>query len=259
MITAALLARGLLAALIVGFVTSSIRSWIDRVFLVIMLAGIVGLPIKVAIQVNLIVLALAALFHVLRNGKSMKEAVPPGSHEWLMIVVSAILGGIAGRMLFMAVAPRVLLAVLGVYAVLVGLRILFIKPVPEKPAPAHAAFLAPVSLAGGVLTGLLSAGGKPFMVPAYNYVMGHHPKRAYVLASLGVVAGALASVAVQLVLPGSFTLDQFLFAAYEFAIVTAVALVVNRFWTEKLARIVNLSIVPILMLVGTRFLMTALR
>jgi len=83
-ITLPLLLKGLLAALIVGFVTSSIRSWVDRVFLVIMLTGIVGLPIVQAIQINLIVIALAALMALIRQRKQLHGAVPPGSHEWLL-------------------------------------------------------------------------------------------------------------------------------------------------------------------------------
>lgn len=259
MMSSAILLKGLIAALIVGFVTSSIRSWIDRVFLVIMLITIVGLPIKEAIQVNLLVLAFSALFHVIRNGKQLKAAVPAGSSEWLIIVISAGIGGILGRLLNNTAAPTVLMGTLGVYASLVGLRILFIKPISEKEKKAHPALLLPVSLAGGFLTGLISAGGKPFIVPAYNNAMGHHPKRAYVLASLGVVAGAFASLLTQIFLPGSFSTDQVLLALYEFVLVTLVALLVNKVWTEKLAKIVNLTISPILILVGIKFLVTIVK
>ena len=67
MLSTAILLKGLIAALIVGFVTASIKSWVDRVFLVIMLVGIVGLPIAEAIVVNLGVVALAALLMVIRQ------------------------------------------------------------------------------------------------------------------------------------------------------------------------------------------------
>ncbi len=40
-----LLLKGLLAAMIVGFVTASIQSWVDRFFLVILLISLIGLPI----------------------------------------------------------------------------------------------------------------------------------------------------------------------------------------------------------------------
>lgn len=259
MISIPILFKGLIAAMIVGFVTSSIRSWIDRVFLVIMLITIVGLPIKEAIQVNLLVLAFSALFHILRNGNQLKNAISASSSEWQIIIISASIGGILGRVVNNSVGPTVLMGILGFYAILVSMRILFIKPMPEKETKAHPALLSPVSFAGGFLTGLISAGGKPFIVPAYNNAMGHHPKRAYALASLGVIAAAFASIVTQAALPGSFSAGQLLLALYEFILVTLIALLVNKFWTEKLAKIVNLTIAPILMLVGIKFLSSLLK
>ncbi len=254
-----ILLKGLVAAIIVGFVTSSIRSWIDRVFLVIMLIGIVGLPIKQAIEINILVVGLAALFHVLRQKHGFRNHVPAGSNEWYIIVVSAALGGILGRFAGDAVSSKLLLGTLGVYAMLTGLRILIIKPLPEREAKAHPASLAPVGLAGGFFTGLLSAGGKPFIVPAYNNAMGHHPQRAYFLASVGVVAGSWASIATQFIALQTPAGATVLLAIYEFTIVTIVALIVNRFWTEKLAKVVNLTIAPILIVVGIKFLLSAVR
>jgi len=259
MITSALLLKGLAAAIIVGFVTSSIRSWIDRVFLVIMLVGIVGLPIKQAIEINILVVGLAALFHVLRQKHAFRNHVPAGSDEWFIISISAALGGILGRLAGNDASPKLLLGLLGVYAMLTGLRILIIKPLPEREEKAHPALLAPVGLAGGFFTGLLSAGAKPFIVPAYNNAMGHHPQRAYFLASVGVVAGAWASIATQFIAFQSPDSTTVLLALYEFSLVTIVALIVNRFWTEKLAKIVNLTIAPILIAVGIKFLLSAIR
>ncbi len=47
-------------------------------------------------------------------------------------------------------------------------------------------------------------------------------------------------------------------ALYEFILVTAVALIVNKFWSQKLNKIVNLIIAPLLILVGLRFILMAL-
>jgi uncharacterized membrane protein YfcA len=257
-ITVPLLLRGLLAALIVGFVTSSIRSWVDRVFLVIMLTGIVGLPIVQAIQINLIVIALAALLALLRQRKQLHGAVPPGSHEWLLITIPALLGGVAGRVIANQIKPTILLGLLGVYAILVGLRIFIIKPLSEKETKAHPSWFIPVSLGSGLLTGLISAGGKPFAVPLYNNAMGHHPQKAYALATVAVVTAAWTALGTQLVLALP-SWSQLILALYEFVLVTVVALIVQKFWTEKLAKIVNLTIAPILILVGIRFLLVAIR
>lgn len=257
-ITVPLLLRGLLAALIVGFVTSSIRSWVDRVFLVIMLTGIVGLPIVQAIQINLIVIALAALLALLQQRKQLHGAVPPGSHEWLLITIPALLGGVAGRVIANQIKPTMLLGLLGVYAILVGLRIFIIKPLSEKETKAHPSWFIPVSLGSGLLTGLISAGGKPFAVPLYNNAMGHHPQKAYALATVAVVTAAWTALGTQLVLALP-SWSQLILALYEFVLVTVVALIVQKFWTEKLAKIVNLTIAPILILVGIRFLLVAIR
>ncbi len=53
--TLLLLIKVLVASLIVGFVTASIKSWVDRVFLVILLTSLVGLPIQQSITINLVV------------------------------------------------------------------------------------------------------------------------------------------------------------------------------------------------------------
>ena len=256
-LTLPLLLRGLLAALIVGFVTASIRSWVDRVFLVIMLTGIVGLPIVQAIEINLLVVSLAALTALLRQRKQLHGAVPPGSHEWLLITIPAVLGGVVGRLLANQLKPAVLLGTLGIYAILVGLRIFIIKPLSEKETKAHPSWFVPVSLGSGLLTGIISAGGKPFAVPLYNNAMGHHPQKAYALATVAVVSAAWAALGTQLAI-GLPDWSILVFAVYEFVLVTLVALVVQKFWTEKLAKVVNLSIVPILIFVGLRFLLAAI-
>lgn len=257
MITGVLLIKGLIAALIVGFVTSSIRSWVDRVFLVIMLVSIVGLPINQAITVNLMVIALASGLMLIRQGRVLRSSIPTGKSEWLLIVIPAIIGGLTGRLISASYSSTVLLAILGIYAILVGLRIFVIKPLKERETKAHPVWFAPVSLISGLLTGLISAGGKPFAVPAYNNAMGHHPQRAYAFASLGVMAAALTALTGQFAFIAAPSVNEMLLALYEFVLITAVALIVNKVWSEKLNKIVNLSIAPVLIVVGIRFLMMA--
>ena len=258
MLTGIILVKGLIAAIVVGFVTASIRSWVDRVFLVIMLVGIVGLPIGEAIIVNLTVVGLAALLMVIRQRKVLRGAVPAGGLEWMLIIIPAIVGGIAGRFIGAAVAPKFLLAALGAYAILVGLRIVFIKPLPERQTKAHPAWFVPVSLGSGFLSGFISAGGKPFVIPAYNNAMGHHPQRAYAFASLGVVTASWTAIATQAVFVATPVAADLILSVYEFVLVTLVAIIANKFWSERLNKIVNLTIAPILIIVGIRFLVMAL-
>jgi hypothetical protein len=95
-------------------------------------------------------------------------------------------------------------------------------------------------------------------VPAYNNAMGHHPQRAYAFASLDVVAATWAALATQFAFVAIPATSDLLLALYEFALVTAVALIVSRFWSEKLNKIVNLAIAPILIVVGVRFVVMAI-
>lgn len=256
-LNAAILLKGLIAAIIVGFVTASIKSWVDRVFLVIMLVSIVGIPIRAAIAVNLGVVALAALLMVIRQRKMLQNAVPGGGTDWYLVVIPAVFGGIGGRLLSAQLSPSFLIGALGIYAILVGLRILTIKPLPERETKAHSAWITPVGFGSGLLTGILSAGGKPFAVPLYNNAMGHHSQRAYAFASLGVASAAFAAVATQFAVFGAPAGSELMLSVYEFVLVTIMAMVVNKFWTEKLNKVVNLIIAPILIVVGIRFIIMA--
>lgn len=76
------------------------------------------------------------------------------------------------------------------------------------------------------------------------------------MATVAVVAGSWAALATQVSIAVP-SWQQLVLALYEFAIVTAVALWVQKFWTQKLSRVVNLTIAPILILVGIRFLWMA--
>ncbi|RMF00977.1 MAG: sulfite exporter TauE/SafE family protein [Chloroflexi bacterium] len=248
-----LLIQGLIAGVIVGFVTGSIKSWVDRFFLVILLVSMMGLPIGRAITINLIVVGLAAVMMVLRQSDALLSV----RHHWAMIVVSAVVGGVIGRLLGMAASASALLGVLGIYAILVGARLVLIKPVPERESKAHPAWLAPVAFAGGILAGFLSAGGKPFKVPVYNWALGHHPMRAYALAALGVSTAAWAAIGAQIAVGQSLSPADLLLAMYEFVIITLTALGVAKFWSPKLNKIVALIVAPILVLVGIRFLWIA--
>lgn len=249
-----LLIKVLLASLIAGFVTASIKSWVDRFFLVILLTGLVGLPIQRSITINLVVVALAALMMALRQGQVLKSV----REDWAMLILPAALGGMLGRLLGLQTPARSLLIVLGAYAILAGLRMAFIKPLPARDDKAHPAWQAPVAFLFGGLTGLISAGGKPFSVPIYNWAMGHHPQRAYALASVGVTAAAWSAIGAQVAVGTPFAAADLALAAYAFILVTLTALGVSRFWTPKLNQVVTWIIAPLLVLVGARFLMMAL-
>ncbi len=249
-----LLLKGLLAALIVGFVTASIQSWVDRFFLVILIISVVGLPVTDAITINLIVVSLAALMLALRQ----TEVLTSVRGDWPLVIIPAVVGAMLGRVLALALPPAVLTVLLGIYAILAGLRLALIRPLPEKETKAHPSWLAPIAFGAAILMGLLSAGGKVFQVPLYNAALGRHPKQAYALAALSISAAAPLALATQVGMGVALTTTQVLMALYLFALTTGVALVVQRFWTPQLNKIVTWIIAPILVLVGIRFLLMVL-
>ncbi len=252
--TLLLLIKILAASVIVGFVTASIKSWVDRFFLVILLTSLVGLPIQQSVAINLVVVALASLMLALRQGEALKSV----REDWAMLILPAVLGGILGRLLGLQTPAPILLIVLGAYAILAGLRMALIKPLPERDDKAHPAWLTPVSFLFSGLTGLLSAGGKPFSVPIYNWAMGHHPQRAYALASVGVTAAAWSAVGAQVATGTPFAPADLGLAVYAFILITLTALGVSRFWSPRLNQIVTWIIAPLLVLIGIRFIMLGL-
>ncbi len=252
--TALLAIKILATSLIVGFVTASIKSWVDRFFLVILLTGLVGLPIQQSVTINLLVVGLASLMMALRQGEAMGAV----REDWARLIIPATLGGILGRLLGMQLPAQILLIVLGVYAILAGLRMVLIKPLPEKESKAHPVWLAPINFLAGGVTGLLSAGGKPFTIPVYNSLMGHHPQRAYLMASVGVSAAAWSAIGAQVAVGRTITAGDLALSVYAFILITLTALGVSRFWSPRLNQIVTWVIAPILILVGARFLLVAL-
>lgn len=246
--------KGLLAGVIVGFVTASIKSWVDRFFLVILLVSIMGFPIQEAVVINLIVIALAALMLALRQWQVLNSV----REEWPRIILPSILGGVLGRLLALQTQAPIMLIILGIYAILVGLRLFLIKPMPERETKGHPNWLAPVAFLAGGLAGFLSAGGKPFKVPIYNWILGHHPQRAYAMASVGVSVAAWSALTAQVAVGQSIAARDLGLAIYEFIIITLVALGIERIWTPRLNQIVTWVIAPILVLVGIRFILLGL-
>jgi len=88
----------------------------------------------------------------------------------------------------------------------------------------------------------------------YNWALGHHPKRAYALSSLGITTSVWVALGTQIGI-GQFLIPaEMAWGAYEFVVITLTALWVATFWTPKLNKVVGLSIAPLLVLGGIRFI-----
>jgi hypothetical protein len=181
-----------------------------------------------------------------------------GEADPLFIGVTAVLGGILGRLLGSQTPAPILLVAPGAYAILAGLRMVPIKPLPEKDDKAHTAWLAPVGFVFGGLAGLLSAGGKPFSVPVYNWAMGHRPQHAYGLPSVGVTAAAWSTIGAQVAVGTPLVPADLGLAAYAFVLVTLTALGIQGPWSPRLNQVVTWIVSPLLVLIDIRFLLVGL-
>ncbi len=251
-----LVLRAVLASLIVGFVTASIKLNMDRFFLVILLVFLIGMPLEQAILVNLLVLLVAAVILYARQGRGVR-AIP---RDFLVVIAaSSAVGGVLGRLLGLSVPPSVLMILFGIYAIGVGLRLVLVKPNIGAAAGCSSGRLVPLFLFFSVVTGMLSAGGKPFKIPILNLGFGFPLPRAYMLSSVGVAAAVASALATQLVIaPGSFTGEILLWSAWFAVSITLVSLLVEKFWTPTLQKWVSLAISPVLVIVGVRFLLLAM-
>jgi len=248
----------LIAAVVVGFVTSALRIWIDRVFFVIILLTLGHLAIREAIALNVLVLLLASLSHglVRREGWIWGEFGRFPSWEGWAAVVAGFAGGVLGWTWGLGLAGKVLLGALGLYAIAMAVRLALVKPQQGRSSAEHPGWILPIALGAGALTGLISAGGKPFAVPLYNRALGHHWPVAYAIATFGTIGAAFGAGLTQLVLNG-YGVPEVETALAAWAGISLVAWLTDRIWSPRLMRATTLAVAVVLFLVGIRFSLTA--
>ncbi len=246
------------ASLVVGFVTSALRIWIDRVFFVIILLTLGHLPIREAIALNLLVLFFASIGHglVRREGWLWGAFAAFPSWEGWAALLAGLAGGVLGRGLAGLSPAPWLLFLLGLYAVAMGLRLVLVKPVPGRLTPEHPGWIAPIALAAGTLTGLISAGGKPFAIPLYNWALGHHLREAYAIATFGTIGAALGAVLAHQALHGYHAAEVGT-ALAAWAGISLVAWLTDHVWSPKLMRVTAPLVALVLVLVGIKFAIAA--
>ena len=248
----------LIAALVVGFVTSALRIWIDRVFFVIILLTLGHLPVQEAIALNLMVLFFASLSHglVRREGWLWGAFARFPSWEGWAALLSGLAGGVLGRYYGLALPAKVLLFLLGLYAIAMALRLVLVKPVEGRPTPEHPGWIVPIAFGAGTLTGLVSAGGKPFAIPLYNWALGHKLPVAYAIATFGTIGATLGAVLTHQALKG-YSSAEVLTSILAWAGISIVAWLTDRIWSPKLMKITALLVALVLFLVGLKFVVAA--
>ncbi|MCF8565895.1 sulfite exporter TauE/SafE family protein [Alicyclobacillus tolerans] len=238
----------ILIAVIVGFVTTYLKITIDRIFLVLLLVLWMGFGIQQAVVINALVMLLASLLFF--RGARRQLSQFPGKIKWSVVILSFI-GGIFGRWIGLHTSSRGLLLILGIYAVLIGLRLLLIKPkmVPDGKMQAG---VSVVTFLFSILTGLISAGGKPLQIPVLVKGFKLSMPQAYLVASLGTIASTVGFITGELWFTKVIPLSNLAWSWIYFVGISLVMYIFEPLWNAKAQKWVTLLVGVLLTAVGIK-------
>jgi len=176
----------LLTILIVGFVTAGLNIKFDRFFTILLLLFIFKFSIFQAINIFLWVIMLGALMIILDNknkisslSKSMKMKL------FVMIPIFTLIATFFGTLLFSISSSTVLIIILGVLAILYGLRLMFIhfKKHELDLQNEHPVIAKICGLFGPILSGfsigLVGTSLKPLKIPFAIKIGKMNAKKVY--------------------------------------------------------------------------------
>jgi uncharacterized membrane protein YfcA len=234
--------------LIVGFVTTFLKISIDRFFLVLLFVLWMGFSIQQAIVINALVMLLASLIFF-RGAKKQLSKVP--SKVGWMIVFLSLCGGFIGRWIALHASNRALFIVLGSYAVLVGLRLLLIKP-KLQPKGEIRGRVTIVTLIFSILTGIISAGGKPLQGPILIKTSKLAMDQAYIISTLGTITSIIGFLIGELWFKHRIPFGDLSWSWIFFFGISVVTFVFEPLWNPKAQKWVSLLVGVLLIIVGVR-------
>lgn len=169
----------LIVSLIVGFVTAGLKIQFDRFFAIILLVSLMGLSVAGAINTFLWIMFLSAGYVLLKNKEKIKGMPRVNKTKFITIIpLLSFVGVFIGTIIFNKVSNEVLMIILGILALLYGLRLIFIHFKPhefeyknEKPIYQKICGLfGPV--VSGFFTGLIGTTLKSLKIP-FAVKIGH--------------------------------------------------------------------------------------
>lgn len=117
----------IMLSVIVGIITAGLSIRFDRFFTILLLIFIVGIGIKDAVNIFLVVIFLGALTMLIKNRNNLKKIPAENRIKFLTLVpLLAGLFSFLGTWLFFSVSQKVLIATLGILTILYGLRLILI-------------------------------------------------------------------------------------------------------------------------------------
>jgi len=116
-----------LTILIVGFVTAGLNIRFDRFFTILLLLFLFGLSITNTINIFLWVIMPGALMIILNNKENISKLPKQMKIKlFVMIPIFTLIASFIGSLLFVNSSSSILLIILGILAILYGLRLIFI-------------------------------------------------------------------------------------------------------------------------------------
>jgi len=162
----------LLVILVVGFVTSGLKIKFDRFFTILMLMFVMHYTITDAVNIFLWVIMLGALMVILNNKDNIALIPKPMKKKLFVIIpIFTFVASFLGSWLFENVSNQVLIIILGILAILYGLRLVFIhfKKHELEYIEGHPLITKLCGLTGpwisGFFIGLIGTSLKPLKIP----------------------------------------------------------------------------------------------
>jgi len=191
----------LLTILIVGFVTAGLNIKFDRFFTILLLLFIFGLSISEAINIFLWVIMLGALMIILHN-KNTISSLPKDMKIKLFVIIPllTLVASFFGSWLFSISSSTALIIILGILAILYGLRLVFIhfKKHELDLQKEHPVIAKICRLFGPILSGfsigLVGTSLKPLKIPFAIKIGKMNAKKVYLGNTITTFFGSIFAI-----------------------------------------------------------------
>ncbi len=258
----------LLTVIIVGFVTAGLNIRFDRFFTILLLLFLFKFTIFKAINIFLWVIMFGALM-ILLNNKDKIISLPNKMKVKLLVMIPlfTFIASFLGTLLFAISKAAVLIIILGVLAVLYGLRLIIVHFEEhelnfEKGHPLVTkicGFLGP--WISGFSIGVVGTSLKPLKIPFAIKIGKMNAKQVYVGNSMTAFFASLFSIIWHFFFTSGMTLnlfyDQMLLALALFAGIHFMFEITNLFFPERWRKGFQILIGMILVLVSLKIFMLA--
>ena len=176
----------ILVSLIVGAVTAGLKIRFDRFFTILLLLFVFGFDIKSSVNIFLWVIMLGALTIIFQNKKKISQ-LPNTMKKKLFVIIPifTLLASWLGTLMFENVNNAILIIILGILAILYGLRLVFIHFQKRESGlrHAHPTIAKACEILGpwisGFFIGFIGTSLKPLKIPFAVKIGKMNIKRVY--------------------------------------------------------------------------------